>query len=96
MKLHEYLATGHPVVASPIRSLLEFDGIIELASGVDEWSAALERALGPEQNSAENRQRRLAVAREYGWDVLTRRVALKLCERLGSDYVKRVEAVDAP
>ena len=44
LKLHEYLAGGRPVVASPIRTLQDFSHVIELARTPDEWSEALRRA----------------------------------------------------
>jgi hypothetical protein len=40
MKLHEYLATGRPVVGMPIRSLQVFDDVVTLARTPAEWSAA--------------------------------------------------------
>src|SRR6185503_8482855 len=48
LKLHEYLASGRPAVATPIRSLHEFAGVVALADTAAEWDAALTRALGPE------------------------------------------------
>ena len=91
MKLHEYLATGRPVVASPIRTLQDFGNVISLASGIDEWSAALKDALSPQANSLERVAGRRKVARAYDWDVLTQRVAMSFCEHLGPEYVNRLE-----
>ena len=45
LKLHEYLASGKPVVSVPIRSIRDFTKVVALASGVDEWSNALARTL---------------------------------------------------
>lgn len=73
MKLHEYLATGNPVVGTPIRSLLEFGKVVRLASAPDEWSAAIAEALAhPTDGLAE----RLATARAHDWTLLAERVAL--------------------
>jgi hypothetical protein len=44
MKLHEYLASGRPVVGSPIRSK-DFVHVIRLARTTDEWSTAQRHAL---------------------------------------------------
>jgi glycosyltransferase involved in cell wall biosynthesis len=67
LKLHESLASGKPVVAPPLKNLVQFRDIIELASGADEWIAALERALNDKR--AERAKRRIAVAFENTWDL---------------------------
>src|SRR6202040_822700 len=33
LKMHEYLASGTPVVSTPIRSVLDFGNVVALASG---------------------------------------------------------------
>ncbi|HEX4632716.1 MAG TPA: oligosaccharide flippase family protein [Gemmatimonadales bacterium] len=72
MKLHEYLATGRPVVGTPIRSLLEFDKVVRLATTLDEWSAAITDALAHPDAGAEQRR---AVARAHDWGTLAAQVA---------------------
>lgn len=74
LKLHEYLAAGRPTVGAPIRTLRDFQGVIELADGLDDWSAALRRSLEPESTTAEAVAARQAVAREYDWAALADRV----------------------
>ena len=68
--MHEYLASGKPVVSTPIRSVEEFSDIIGIASGPEEWSKAIEHALSAEENSPPRRAVRLEVAREHDWEVL--------------------------
>ncbi len=82
LKLHECLASGRPVVASPTRLLREFQGTIQLCSGAQEWSREISKALLPEANSPEARERRQAVARKHDWDLLTTSIAQVLCRRL--------------
>jgi glycosyltransferase involved in cell wall biosynthesis len=82
LKLHEYLASGRPVVASPTRLLKEFQGTILIANGVDEWSAAIVEALSPPNNTAEARDARQAVARKHDWELLVRSIVQVFCERL--------------
>jgi glycosyltransferase involved in cell wall biosynthesis len=82
LKMHEYLATGTPVVSAPIESVLAFDGVLELATGAEEWSEALRRSLGAEATEPEARERRQAVARGHDWDELVDRVAERLEEAL--------------
>jgi len=86
MKLHEYLATGLPVVGSPIYSLQEFEGVIRLASTIDEWSAALSASLAPESNTPRAVEARLEVARKHNWDRIVHHIARTMCEQLGPPY----------
>jgi hypothetical protein len=98
LKLHEYLASGKPVVGSPIRSLRDFDKVLTLASSLDEWSEALKISLGPRALSGDAVETRQAVARPYDWSELTYDVARAVCERLGPPYVARLAklAVETP
>jgi glycosyltransferase involved in cell wall biosynthesis len=79
MKLHEYLATGRPVVGTPIRSLMDFGHVVRLASTPAEWSAAIVDALAhPEVGRAE----RQATAGAHDWTVLAARIAKVFVEGL--------------
>ena len=89
LKLHEYLASGRPVVGTRIRSLEEFTDVVTLASHPDEWSAAIANALSPAANTAERRAARQAVAHEHDWEVLVARIAGTLAERLGPEFAER-------
>lgn len=82
LKLHEYLATGGAVVATPIRSLEPFADLVELADGPDEWSAALLRCLAEGANDGALRERRREVAREHDWGLIAGRVADQILHRL--------------
>ena len=83
LKLHEYLAAGRPVVGSRIRSLEAFDGVVRIADSAEEWSAAITRALEPDEASAERIEERRRVAREYDWGVLVDRIGQTFCTGLG-------------
>jgi glycosyltransferase involved in cell wall biosynthesis len=89
LKLHEYLATGLPVVGSDIRTLREFDHVVRIAHSTDEWCQAIAAALEPSERTPARMEERRRVAREYDWDRLTGRIAGLLCERLGDDYARR-------
>jgi glycosyltransferase involved in cell wall biosynthesis len=93
LKLHEYLASGRPVVGSPIRSLLEFAHIIRLARTTDEWSQALNDSLAAAASSVARVEARLSIARQHDWDRLVRLIAHTLCDRLGPEYVERFEQI---
>lgn len=91
LKLHEYLASGRPVVGSPIRSLQDFAHIIRLAQTTDEWSQAIQDSLSPAACSAEQVEARRHVARQHDWDRLVGLIAQTLCSRLGPAYLERFE-----
>lgn len=91
LKLHEYLATGHPVVATSVPSLLEFSQVIRIADTVDEWSQALADSLSPEANSAAKIEARRAVARKHDWHDIACLIARTFCQRLGPRYSERFD-----
>lgn len=91
LKLHEYLAAGLAVVSSPIHSLLEFGDVVKLARTPEEWSHAMTEALAPCAKTQDQRERRRAIARQYDWELLVRRLTRALCERLGPSYLARFE-----
>jgi glycosyltransferase involved in cell wall biosynthesis len=90
LKLHEYLASGRPVVGSPVRALREFAPVIALASTPEEWSDALARALVPPEASPDAAATRQDVARRYDWSELVHHLAATVCERLGPAYTARL------
>jgi glycosyltransferase involved in cell wall biosynthesis len=93
LKLHEYLAAGRPVVATPIRSLREFAGVIELATSEQEWSHGLAQALSTEAQSPIRGRMRQRVARRYDWNQLVRLIAQEMCNGLGPSYSDRLQQV---
>jgi glycosyltransferase involved in cell wall biosynthesis len=84
LKLHEYLASGKPVVSAPIRSVIEFGNVITIASNYQEWSDAIERALSPEEQDKQGRRRaeRQRVAQQHDWDGLVDKIARTIARRL--------------
>lgn len=82
LKLHEYLASGSPIVGSPIRSLEDFGDVIGLPRTLDEWSKAIRDSLSPSSNSEQKIEMRRNVARQHDWDELVRTVADSLMTRL--------------
>jgi glycosyltransferase involved in cell wall biosynthesis len=95
LKLHEYLASGRPVVGADIRTLREFDGVVRIARDLDGWCTAIEASLAPAERSRERVDERRDVARLYDWNTITRRVAGILCDRLGADAPARFAAATA-
>jgi glycosyltransferase involved in cell wall biosynthesis len=93
MKLHEYLASGRPVIGTPIRSLKDFDRVVTLASTAEDWSVAVEDALTPKARSAEAAAARQAVAQRHDWSELTYRIARVICERLNPEGATQIEKI---
>jgi glycosyltransferase involved in cell wall biosynthesis/SAM-dependent methyltransferase len=96
LKLHEYLASGRPIVSAPIRSLRDFSKLATLADGPDEWSEALARALEPAAAGPDAATKRREIAREYDWGSLVGEIAYAFCDRLGTAYVKQIEKQVVP
>jgi glycosyltransferase involved in cell wall biosynthesis len=90
LKMHEYLASGRPVVSAPIDSVEEFSSVIALARTPEDWLRAFDHALGSEENTADRRAQRQAVAREHDWKVISDRIACTIATRLGVE-IQRLE-----
>lgn len=82
LKLHEYLATGRPVVASDIDAIRPFHDAAALAPSVPEWDAAIAGALaGRGPGTAQSRRR---TAEKYDWDIINARLDAALLRALGA------------
>jgi len=93
LKLHEYLASGRPVVGSRLRSLLEFSDVVRIARTPEEWSLALSESLAKDAMAPTQVQARRAIARKHDWDRLVWFIARTLCDRLGPSYRERIEKI---
>jgi glycosyltransferase involved in cell wall biosynthesis len=89
LKLHEYLATGKPVVATPLESFEEFADHLLLARSAEAWPDAVDAALA-ERDPARAAARR-EVARRHDWDRLARNLAGEICSSLGGDHLARLQ-----
>jgi glycosyltransferase involved in cell wall biosynthesis len=91
LKMHEYLASGKPVVSAPISSVEEFGDVITLAKTREEWLRAIDHALSSEENAPRRRAERQEVAGEYDWDVIADRIAGTIARHLGIEAQKSIE-----
>lgn len=66
LKLHEYLATGLPVVSVELQNLRQHDDVIEFATGTEDWVEKLEAAIGGRTRGSPEARR--AVAKANDWD----------------------------
>lgn len=65
LKLRELLATGVPVVSSPLPEVERYRGVVRLARDADGWRDALRAALAEGRARADERSR---TVRDEGWD----------------------------
>jgi glycosyltransferase involved in cell wall biosynthesis len=87
LKLHEYLASGRPVVGTRISTLEEFADVVSLASTPAEWSVAIAAALDPAAQAEPDRSARQAVARRHDWSAIARRMARLIASGLGLELL---------
>jgi len=64
LKFFEYLATGKPVITTPMSELKRFQPLIDIAATPEEFAAAVERRLSADVD----RDARIALAKENSWD----------------------------
>ena len=83
VKVHEYLATGNPVVATRLPNLAEFGDVVTFADGPGEWSAAIAEGLGGRANASLALARR-AVAERHDWAALATQAVTIIEERLAT------------
>ena len=70
LKLHEYLASGHPVISVELPMVREFAPLVTFVTGLDNWEAALASALSNPGDA--DMQARRAVAAQHGWETRVR------------------------
>ena len=90
LKLHEYLASGKPVVGTPIASLLPHRDVLLLPETAEEWSSAISESLRPETNTAKQRSVRQNLARQHDWKVLVQHIAEGIVQHLDSPFSDRL------
>lgn len=66
LKLHEYLTVGKPIICSPIDSAFEFENVIAIRDGVDEWANEINKLLSYKDTVA-NIEHRQSVAKNNTW-----------------------------
>ena len=84
LKLHEYLATGKPVVSSNLPSVREFADVVRVAESCDEWISAIEASLcevGPEVI-----EKRVNIALLNTWDRRVDTVETAIAEKVREKF----------
>ncbi|HEY6332470.1 MAG TPA: glycosyltransferase [Blastocatellia bacterium] len=73
IKVREYLATGKPVVITPLYEYESLDGILRIARGYDDFIAKIESALA--SDSEDDRRARQQAVESSTWDARTETVS---------------------
>lgn len=84
LKLHEYLASGRPVVSVPLPALRGCEHLVDIASGAAEWEHAIERQLEPAVTDPARTLARQAEARRHDWSTIADRIAAVIRERIAT------------
>jgi glycosyltransferase involved in cell wall biosynthesis len=92
LKLHEYLAGGRPVIGTPIRTLRDYEAVVDLATTPEEWDHALTRARVPGADARARSQARRSVAEQHDWSHIVEGVARRIAARLGAAPLETLEA----
>ena len=72
-KTLEYLATGKPVISTPITDVVRFyDGVVNIAEGVEEFEMAIKRCM--EEDNEFLKQKRIDFAENKTWENTVRKM----------------------
>jgi hypothetical protein len=83
-KLYEYFGAGIPVVSTPIREVLQFRDIIEIATMPEEYISAIEKSLL--KNSEMLRSKYMRIIESENWDCRAK-FAIDLIQRALKDKI---------
>jgi glycosyltransferase involved in cell wall biosynthesis len=83
IKVREYLATGKPVVMTPLYEYESLDGILRISRSYDDFIAKVEDALT--RDTPTEREARQAAVRDTTWDVRAEEVSRDIAAMLKSD-----------
>lgn len=86
LKLNEYLASGRPIVCSPIDSVKGLEQLVSIAGHVHEWALALHDALSERATSPHSIQARQQQAALHDWDHLVGQIADRFRQSLEAKW----------
>jgi glycosyltransferase involved in cell wall biosynthesis len=82
IKLFEYLASGRPVVTTDLPSFADYCDLVHIADTQEEFVRLLSEAVA--HDTASQRERRLAVARENTWEKRTAQILALIAQVKGT------------
>lgn len=77
-KMHEYLASGKPTIATALPAIKEFNDVIDIPEKREDWVSAIESRLN--EQSGELRAKRIDVAKQNSYQARVRRTLELLSE----------------
>ena len=86
LKLHTYLASGRPLVGSPIRSLLDYASIVALPRTPEEWSQEITKLLSQQGMFPSKVEQRRKVASQHDWQQLAATMAHTIYEKIQKSH----------
>jgi glycosyltransferase involved in cell wall biosynthesis len=86
IKVREYLATGKPVVITPLYEYEPLDGILRISRGYDDFITKVEGALA--RDTIEERRARQSAVKDATWDARAEEVSRDIQELLNSNGVR--------
>ena len=92
LKLHEYLATGRPIVSADVPSVRPFADVVAIARGADQWERALESALSSGEPGSPTSRRQVAEANS--WSVRVDQLEAELAALTSSTRTREQVASD--
>jgi glycosyltransferase involved in cell wall biosynthesis len=81
LKLHEYMASGKPIVTTRIPACEEYRDVMRIAETPEEFLAHVMAAL--REDDAEMRRRRMQIAQENSWERRVQEKSRLIEEHLG-------------
>ncbi len=66
LKLHEYMASGKPIVCTPIPACLEYEDVIEIAESKEDFCQRIEKVLDGEEPAKTERRKQIAL--DNSWE----------------------------
>ncbi len=66
IKLYDYMASGKPIVSTPVAGVDRFDDVVYIAEGTEEFTAAILQAFSENDTLCTRRQE---YAKQHTWDV---------------------------
>lgn len=80
-KTLEYLATGKPVISTPITDVVRFyDGVVNIAKGVEEFEMAIKRCM--EEDNESVKQKRIDFTENKTWENTVRKMEELILEKI--------------
>ncbi|OGW38911.1 MAG: hypothetical protein A2Y97_07015 [Nitrospirae bacterium RBG_13_39_12] len=81
-KTLEYLATGKPVISTPITDVVRFyDGVVNIANGIEEFEMAVKKCLEEKTNDS-LKQKRIDFTENKTWENTVRKMQELIMDRI--------------